>query len=203
MTARPLHQHPARRRTRSAAPWRGWSTPTARRPSSSSSAERASQGVVCSASYEARKFGVRSAMPIARALIMSPSDACRFPARVLREEPGDRAVLEKFSPVVEGQIDEWYLTWAAPKACTARAARRDRAPDSGGGHRRRDCPSRSAAERRRQARRRTRSPNRGPPRPAFTSSSPETNKISSTFDLSDIPLVGPRFRTTHQARHAE
>ena len=37
---------------------------------------RDSRGVVCSASYETRKFGVRSAMPIARALRLCPNAMC-------------------------------------------------------------------------------------------------------------------------------
>ena len=35
-----------------------------------------SRGVVCSASYETRKFGVRSAMPIAQALRLCPNAVC-------------------------------------------------------------------------------------------------------------------------------
>ncbi|MBA3341732.1 MAG: DNA polymerase IV [Gemmatimonadaceae bacterium] len=73
---------------------------------------RESRGVVCSASWETRKFGVRSAMPIARALRLCPDamcvpvprKACSTKSREIRE------VLERFAPVVEGaSIDEWYL----------------------------------------------------------------------------------------------
>jgi DNA polymerase-4 len=71
-----------------------------------------SRGVVCSASYETRKFGVRSGMPISRALRMCPDalcvpvprDACAERSRAIR------AVLDQWSPVVRAaSIDEWYL----------------------------------------------------------------------------------------------
>ncbi|MFI5311138.1 MAG: Y-family DNA polymerase [Gemmatimonadales bacterium] len=71
-----------------------------------------SRGVVCSASYETRVFGVRSAMPISQALKLCPGamcvpvprHACSAASRAIRR------VLERFTPVVEGaSIDEWYL----------------------------------------------------------------------------------------------
>jgi len=73
---------------------------------------RESRGVVCSASYEVRKYGVRSAMPIARALRLCPQAMCvPVPRRACGEKHREiRAVLERFTPVVEGaSIDEWYL----------------------------------------------------------------------------------------------
>ena len=73
---------------------------------------RDSRGVVCSASYETRKFGVRSAMPIARALRLCPNAMCvPVPRKACSVKSGEiRAVLERFAPVVEGaSIDEWYL----------------------------------------------------------------------------------------------
>jgi DNA polymerase-4 len=71
-----------------------------------------SRGVVCSASYETRAYGVRSAMPISRALRLCPDamcvpvprDACADASRAIRR------VLNEFTPIVEGaSIDEWYL----------------------------------------------------------------------------------------------
>jgi DNA polymerase-4 len=73
---------------------------------------RDSRGVVCSASYETRKFGVRSAMPISRALRLCPDALCvPVPRRACSEKSAAiRAVLERFAPMVEGaSIDEWYM----------------------------------------------------------------------------------------------
>jgi DNA polymerase-4 len=71
-----------------------------------------SRGVVCSASYEARAFGVRSAMPIARALRLCPGAMCvPVPgAECGRQSRSIARILARFTPVVEAaSIDEWYL----------------------------------------------------------------------------------------------
>jgi len=71
-----------------------------------------SRGVVCSASYETRAFGVRSAMPISRALRLCPDAMCVPVPRgaCSRTHREIRAVLERFAPVVQAaSIDEWYL----------------------------------------------------------------------------------------------
>ena len=71
-----------------------------------------SRGVVCSASYETRKFGVRSAMPISRALRLCPEAMCvPVPRRACGVKHREiRAVLERFTPAVQAaSIDEWYL----------------------------------------------------------------------------------------------
>ena len=73
---------------------------------------RDSRGVVCSASYETRKFGVRSAMPIARALRLCPDAVCvPVPFKeCLRKSAEIRKALQQYTPVVEGaSVDEWYL----------------------------------------------------------------------------------------------
>jgi DNA polymerase-4 len=78
-----------------------------------------SRGVVCSASYETRAFGVRSAMSIAQALRLCPGAMC---VPVPRHACSDasraiRRVLERFTPVVEGaSIDEWYLDLTGTEA---------------------------------------------------------------------------------------
>jgi len=73
---------------------------------------RESRGVVCSASYETRKFGVRSAMPIARALRLCPDAMCvPVPMKACGQKSAEiRKLLHRFAPIVEGaSIDEWYL----------------------------------------------------------------------------------------------
>src|SRR3982751_1180908 len=71
-----------------------------------------SHGVVCSASYETRKFGVRSAMPISRALRLCPDALCvPVPRKACSAKHREiRSVLERFTPTVQAaSIDEWYL----------------------------------------------------------------------------------------------
>ena len=71
-----------------------------------------SRGVVCSASYETRAYGVRSAMPIARALRLCPDAMCVPVPRSAcsRKSREIRAVLERHAPIVQAaSIDEWYL----------------------------------------------------------------------------------------------
>ena len=76
------------------------------------------RGVVCSASYETRQFGVRSAMPISRALRLCPGAMCvPVPRACGKYSKAIRAVLGRFTPVVEGaSIDEWYLDLTGTEA---------------------------------------------------------------------------------------
>ena len=72
---------------------------------------RESRGVVCSASYEARKYGVRSAMSIAQALRLCPAAMCvPIPGKACGVKSREiRAVLMRFTPQVAGaSVDEWY-----------------------------------------------------------------------------------------------
>ena len=80
---------------------------------------RESRGVVCSASYETRRFGVRSAMPISRALRLCPQAMCVPVPRgaCSRTHREIRAVLDRFAPVVESaSIDEWYMDLGGTEA---------------------------------------------------------------------------------------
>jgi DNA polymerase IV len=70
------------------------------------------RGVVAAASYEARKYGVHSAMPMFQALKKCP-DAKVVPPRIARYKQVSENVMEivrSFSPLVEQvSIDEAYL----------------------------------------------------------------------------------------------
>jgi DNA polymerase-4 len=70
------------------------------------------RGVVSTASYEARKFGVRSAMPISRAAVLCPHGIF-IPGRMYRyQEVSEQvhSIFPEFSPVVEPlSIDEAFL----------------------------------------------------------------------------------------------
>jgi len=80
------------------------------------------RGVVCAASYEARAFGVRSAMPMARALRLCPAAEVVAP-HFTRYRDVSRAILQIFrdvTPLVEPlSLDEAYLdvtenAWGEP-----------------------------------------------------------------------------------------
>jgi len=70
------------------------------------------RGVVAAASYEARKFGIRSAMPMAEALRRCP-ELCRVRSRMSLYQSVSQQVFEifrRFTPVVEGlSLDEAFL----------------------------------------------------------------------------------------------
>jgi DNA polymerase-4 len=163
---------------------------------------RESRGVVCSASYETRRFGVRSAMPISRALRLCPDAMCvPVPRKACSMKSQEiRSVLERFAPVVEGaSIDEWYLDMGGtegvyhnePLAQTAhrmRSAVREATGLSisvGGGTNK--LVAKMAVE-------------RAKPKPGTGADGVhivppgEEASFLRTFSLAEIPLVGPKFQ---------
>ena len=163
---------------------------------------RESRGVVCSASYEARKFGVRSAMPISRALRLCPEAMCvPVPRRVCGEKSREiRAVLERYAPLVEGaSIDEWYMDLGGtegiyhdePLAETARRIRESVKDETnlsvsiGGGTTK--LVAKLAVERAKPK------PGTGATGVYVVEPGHEENFLA-TFDLAEIPLIGPRFQ---------
>jgi DNA polymerase-4 len=77
------------------------------------------RGVVTSASYAARRYGVRSGMPMSQALRLCPA-AVRVPVprgACVRKSRQVRRVLERFAPVVApASIDEFYLDLTGTEA---------------------------------------------------------------------------------------
>lgn len=73
---------------------------------------RGGRGVVCAASYEARTYGCRSAMPMSQALRLCPHAVVK-PVNFKRYREVSRAVFgifERFTPAVEGlSVDEAFL----------------------------------------------------------------------------------------------
>jgi DNA polymerase-4 len=163
---------------------------------------RESRGVVCSASYEARKYGVRSAMPISRALRLCPQAMCvPVPRRVCGEKSREiRAVLERYAPVVEGaSVDEWYMDLGGTEglyeneelAVTAKRIRDSVVAETrlsvsiGGGTTK--LVAKLAVE-------------RAKPKPGTNATgvhivaAGEERPFLETFELGEIPLIGPRFQ---------
>src|SRR5690606_14635366 len=74
--------------------------------------EKITKGVVSSCSYEARKFGVKSAMPLARALALCPHLILRPVDMPYYQKVSEKVmgVLEQFADVLEqASIDEAFL----------------------------------------------------------------------------------------------
>src|SRR5437660_6685039 len=95
---------------------------------------RSRRGVVAAASYEAREFGCRSAMPMAEALRRCPHAIVVSPVRGRYEEVSAQVfeVFHKYTPLVEGlSIDEAFLDVTGSQslfgdgATIARAIRKD------------------------------------------------------------------------------
>lgn len=163
---------------------------------------RESRGVVCSASYETRKFGVRSAMPISRALQLCPDAMCvPVPRKACSEKSREiRSVLARFAPVVEGaSVDEWYMDLAGteglyhgePLASTAHrirdAVKRETglSVSIGGGTNK--LVAKLAVERAK--------PKPGTDADGVHVVSPgREEEFLGSFTLADLPMVGPKFQ---------
>src|SRR6185437_16132904 len=72
----------------------------------------AGRGVVAAASYEVRKFGVHSAMPMTTALRLCPHAMCVQPRMQVYKDVSNQifAIFHEFTPIVEGlSLDEAFL----------------------------------------------------------------------------------------------
>ena len=164
------------------------------------SAER--RGVVTSASYEARAYGVHSAMPMARAVRLCPSatvvpvpwEACARKSREIRD------VLRRFTPAVEqASSDEFYVDLTGtdelyrgePLATTARRIRDVVARETaltvsvGGGTSKLVAKLAAGVAK----------PRPGTPADGMRVVAPGAElEFMRQFALADIPFVGPKFQ---------
>ncbi len=78
------------------------------------------RGVISTCNYEARKYGVRSAMPTARALQLCPNLVV-VPGRMhvyKQVSQQIRAIFERYTPIIEPlSLDEAYLDVTDATAC--------------------------------------------------------------------------------------
>ena len=80
---------------------------------------REGRGVVCAASYEARRFGCRSAMPMAQAMRLCPQAAVVKPdfAKYTAASQAIRAIFGRYSPEIEPlALDEAFIDVTASLA---------------------------------------------------------------------------------------
>jgi DNA polymerase-4 len=84
------------------------------------------RGVVATASYEARKFGVRSAMPTAEARIRCPHGIYVAPRMSVYQEASRQVfeIMRRFTPLVQGlSLDEAFLDVTASQSIYGPAAK--------------------------------------------------------------------------------
>jgi len=87
---------------------------------------REGRGVVCAASYEARVFGCRSAMPMSKAMRLCPQAAVVKPdfAKYTEASRAIRAIFERYSPEIEPlSLDEAFIDVTASLALFGTARR--------------------------------------------------------------------------------
>ena len=98
------------------------------------------RGVVLAASYEVRPFGVRSAIPMARALLLAPAAVVVAPRFAAYAEASEQvfSILERYTPLIEPlSLDEAFLDVTAsvglfgPPADIARKLRTEIASEVG------------------------------------------------------------------------
>lgn len=158
------------------------------------------RGVVTSASYEARAFGVHSAMPMARAMRLCPEavvvpvpwEACAAKSREIR------TTLEHWSPVVEqASQDEFYLDLSGTEKLYGRE------PLERTAHRIRDAVTQATsltvsiggATTRLVAKIAAGVAKPGPDRPGdgvHVVAPGDEATFLARFSLADLPMVGPR-----------